>query len=114
MKILLVEDHAIFREGLSRILSEEFEAAFFGEAGNATEALEKIWKGKWDVILLDIAMHGRTGLDVLKEIRRSGTLRLPTMKQWSDRSSTVSGILFWDDQVLERLRGRFLIAELEL
>jgi two-component system, NarL family, invasion response regulator UvrY len=71
MKILLVDDHAIFREGQKRILSEELEGAVFGEAGNATEALEKIWKGKWDIILLDITMHGRTGLDVLKEIRRS-------------------------------------------
>jgi two-component system invasion response regulator UvrY len=73
MKILVVDDHAIFREGLKRILSEEFHAASFGEAGNATEALDQIWKHKWDVVLLDIAMHGRTGLDVLKEIRSSGS-----------------------------------------
>jgi two-component system, NarL family, invasion response regulator UvrY len=71
MKILLVDDHAIFREGLKRILSDEFEAAIFGEAGNATEALEQVWKNKWDLVLLDITMHGRTGLDVLKEIRSS-------------------------------------------
>ncbi len=73
MKILVVDDHAIFREGLKRILSEEFETATFGEAGNATEALDQIWKQKWDLVLLDIAMHGRTGLDVLKEIRSSGS-----------------------------------------
>jgi two-component system, NarL family, invasion response regulator UvrY len=73
MKILLVDDHAIFREGLKRILSDEFEAATFGEAGNATEALDQIWKQKWDLVLLDIAMHGRTGLDVLKQIRSSGS-----------------------------------------
>ncbi len=73
MKILIVDDHAIVREGLKRILSEEFESATFGEAGNATEALEQVWKKKWDVVLLDIAMHGRTGLDVLKEIRSSAS-----------------------------------------
>jgi two-component system, NarL family, invasion response regulator UvrY len=78
MKILVVDDHAIFRDGLKRILSEEFEAATFGEAGNATEALEQIWKQKWDLILLDIAMYGRTGLDVLKEIRSSGS-RIPVL-----------------------------------
>jgi two-component system, NarL family, invasion response regulator UvrY len=78
MKILVVDDHAIFSDGLKRILSEEFEAATFGEAGNATEALEQIWKQKWDLILLDIAMHGRTGLDVLKEIRSSGS-RIPVL-----------------------------------
>jgi two-component system invasion response regulator UvrY len=73
MKILIVDDHAIFREGLKRILSEEFKAATFGEAGNATEALEQVWKKKWDLVLLDITMHGRTGLDVLKEIRSSAS-----------------------------------------
>jgi len=47
MNILIVDDHAIFREGLKRILSDEFKAATFGEAGNATEALERVWKKKW-------------------------------------------------------------------
>ena len=73
MKILVVDDHAIFREGLKRILLDEFKTATFGEANNATEALEQIWKQKWDLVLLDIAMHGRTGIDVLKEIRSSAS-----------------------------------------
>lgn len=78
MKILVVDDHAIFREGLKRILLDEFQTASFGEAGNATEALDQIWKHKWDLILLDIAMHGRTGIDVLKEIR-SSKLNIPVL-----------------------------------
>ena len=78
MKILIVDDHPIFRDGLRRILSEEFRAAIFGDAGNATEALERVWKEKWDLVLLDITMHGRTGLDVLKEIRRSAS-NLPVL-----------------------------------
>jgi two-component system, NarL family, invasion response regulator UvrY len=73
MKILIVDDHAIFRDGLRRILSDEFKAVTFGEASNATEALDRVWKEKWDVVLLDITMHGRTGLDVLKEIRSSAS-----------------------------------------
>ena len=73
MKILIVDDHAIFRDGLKRILADEFEAATFGEASNATDAIELAWKQKWDLVLLDITMHGRTGLDVLKEIRSSGS-----------------------------------------
>jgi two-component system, NarL family, invasion response regulator UvrY len=73
MKILIVDDHAIFRDGLKRILSDEFEAAIFGDASNATEALDRVWKEKWDLVLLDITMHGRTGLDVLKEIRKSAS-----------------------------------------
>src|SRR6516225_6253150 len=71
MKILIVDDHAIFRDGLKRILSDEFRPAAFGEASNAAEALKQVWKEKWDLVLLDIAMHGRSGLDVLKEIRTS-------------------------------------------
>jgi len=71
MNILIVDDHAIFREGLKRILGEEFQAATFGDAGNATEAIAQVWKKKWDLVLLDITMHGRSGLDVLKEIRSS-------------------------------------------
>jgi len=73
MKILIVDDHAIFRDGLRRILSDEFKAATFGDASNATEALDRVWKEKWDLVLLDITMHGCTGLDVLKEIRRSAS-----------------------------------------
>jgi DNA-binding NarL/FixJ family response regulator len=73
MKILIVDDHAIFRDGLKRILADEFEAATFGEASNATDAIELAWKQKWDLVLLDITMHGRTGLDVLKEIRSSAS-----------------------------------------
>jgi two-component system invasion response regulator UvrY len=73
MKILIVDDHAIFRDGLRRILSDEFKAATFGDASNATEALDRVWKEKWDLVLLDITMHGRTGLDVLKEIRSSAS-----------------------------------------
>jgi two-component system, NarL family, invasion response regulator UvrY len=73
MKILIVDDHAIFRDGLRRILSDEFKAATFGDASNATEALDRVWKEKWDLVLLDITMHGRTGLDVLKVIRSSAS-----------------------------------------
>jgi two-component system invasion response regulator UvrY len=73
MRILIVDDHAMVREGLKRILLDEYKDATFGEAANTTEALDQIWKKKWDVLLLDITMHGRTGLDVLKEIRASAS-----------------------------------------
>jgi two-component system, NarL family, invasion response regulator UvrY len=73
MRILIVDDHAMVREGLKRILLDEFEDATFGEAGNATVALEQVWKKPWELVLLDISMHGRSGLDVLKEIRASAS-----------------------------------------
>lgn len=70
MKILIVDDHAIVRRGLRQLLSDEFGDVQFGEAGNAAEALEQSHRAAWDVIILDISMPGRSGLDVLKEIKK--------------------------------------------
>jgi DNA-binding NarL/FixJ family response regulator len=77
-RILLVDDHAIVRRGLTKILKDEFSQADFGEAGNAAEAIEKVRQGHWDVVVLDITLPGRSGLDVLKEIRLSQP-RLPVL-----------------------------------
>ncbi len=71
MRILLADDHAVVRRGLKQILVDEFKAAAFGEARNAQEALDLAWKQTWDVAVLDITMPGRSGLDVLREIRKS-------------------------------------------
>lgn len=78
MRILITEDHAVVRQGLKLILADHFKKAVFGEAGNATEALALVWKEKWDVVVLDITMPGRSGLEVLKEIKRSRP-RLPVL-----------------------------------
>ena len=66
------------RQGLRLILADNFKHSVFGEARNATEALNAVWKEKWDVVLLDITMPGRSGLEVLKEIKRSRP-RLPVL-----------------------------------
>src|SRR3982751_5541246 len=71
MKILLTDDHAVVRHGLKQILADHFKTAVFGEARNATEALDSVWKENWDVVVLDITMPGRSGLEVLKEIKKS-------------------------------------------
>jgi DNA-binding NarL/FixJ family response regulator len=55
---------------LKQILAEEFKRAAFGEARNADEALDMAGKGHWDIIVLDITMPGRGGLEVLREIRK--------------------------------------------
>jgi two-component system invasion response regulator UvrY len=78
LRILIVEDHAVVREGLKLILADHFKKAVFGEARNATEALALVWKEKWDVVVLDITMPGRNGLEVLKDIKRSRK-RLPVL-----------------------------------
>ncbi|MBI4825626.1 MAG: response regulator transcription factor [Nitrospirae bacterium] len=69
IKILIVDDHAIVREGLKQILSETSDIVVTGEANNGQEALEKVWHNKYDVVLLDISMPGRNGLEILKQIK---------------------------------------------
>src|SRR5689334_22903812 len=78
MKILITDDHAVVRQGLKQILLEEFTRAEFGEATNAQEAIERVWKENWDVVVLDITMPGRSGLEVLKEIKKARP-RLPVL-----------------------------------
>jgi DNA-binding NarL/FixJ family response regulator len=67
----LADDHAVVRHGLKQILADEFKRAAFGEARNAQEALNRVWKEAWDIVVLDITMPGRSGLEVLREIRKS-------------------------------------------
>jgi DNA-binding NarL/FixJ family response regulator len=71
MRILITDDHAVVRQGLKQILAEEFKRAEFGEAASAAEAIDRVWKETWDVVVLDITMPGRSGLEVLKEIKKS-------------------------------------------
>src|SRR5262245_53051235 len=70
MKILLTDDHVLVRQGLKLILADHFPNTVFGEASNAHEAFRLVAKEKWDVVVLDVSMPGRNGLDVLREIRR--------------------------------------------
>src|SRR3954463_13379690 len=71
MRILIADDHAVVRHGLKQILADEFKRAEFGEARNGQEELNRVWKEPWDVVVLDITMPGRGGLEVLKEIKKS-------------------------------------------
>jgi DNA-binding NarL/FixJ family response regulator len=71
MRILIADDHAVVRRGLRQILAEAFKRSVFGEATNSQEALDLVWKEPWDVVILDLTMPGRSGLDVLKEMKRA-------------------------------------------
>ncbi|MBA4239783.1 MAG: DNA-binding response regulator [Sphingobacteriaceae bacterium] len=72
IKILIADDHAIVRKGLVQILQEEFPLAEIIEVSNGNEALDMVDKQIWDVILLDITMPGRNGIETLKQIRVNG------------------------------------------
>lgn len=69
IKVLIADDHALFREGLKQVIGQHSDIVVSAEASNGREALEKIWNEEFDVVLLDISMPGRSGIDVLKEIK---------------------------------------------
>ncbi|HEX8680380.1 MAG TPA: response regulator transcription factor [Chthoniobacterales bacterium] len=70
LRVLLVDDHKILRRGLRGLIQEEHPRADFGEAEDSHTALEQIYSGKWDLVLLDVNIPGRSGLDVLHEIKQ--------------------------------------------
>ena len=70
IKVLIADDHAIVREGLKQILADTKDIAVAGEAENGLEAIKMVRLGKGDVLLLDISMPDRNGIEVLKQVRK--------------------------------------------
>jgi len=69
IKVIIVDDHAVVRKGLKQIIEEAPDLTVADEAGSGYELLEKIRLKKYDVVLLDISMPGKDGLDTLKELK---------------------------------------------
>ncbi len=69
IRVLIADDHAVVRQGLKQILGETPDMTVVGEATTGLEALEKARAVAWDVMVLDISMPGRSGLDLLKDLR---------------------------------------------
>ena len=70
-KILVADDHPIVREGLKQILLEIPGKVMVDEASSSQEVLNKVWKNDYDVILLDISLPDRSGLDTLRELKKA-------------------------------------------
>ena len=70
ISILLADDHPYLRRGLSQILTDEFSGAVIGETSNVPELLEQARQRRWDVVVLDLTMPGRSGLEGLRELKR--------------------------------------------
>src|SRR5437879_6166297 len=70
MRVLIADDHAVFRRGLRETIGETFPKVTFGEADTAQEAVECVRQQDWDIVILDISMPGRSGLDILEDLRR--------------------------------------------
>jgi two-component system invasion response regulator UvrY len=71
IKILIADDHTLFRKGLQHILSEYPDMVVTDEASNGQEVLDKIWNNDYDMVLLDITMPGMTGLEALKQLKNA-------------------------------------------
>lgn len=71
MNLLIADDHALVRHGVIEIIRQGFPNAQFTECASAQEVLDQVWRGKWDVVILDLSMPGRSGLETLQEIKRT-------------------------------------------
>ncbi len=69
MRILIADDHAVVRRGLRQLLQEDLPNAEFGEAQDGVGVLKLVAQADWDLVILDINMPGRSGIDVLRDMR---------------------------------------------
>jgi DNA-binding NarL/FixJ family response regulator len=68
IRILIVDDHDVIRSGMKQVLADAFKGAIFGEAENGDQALEAVSRQRWDLVLLDMTMPGKSGLEILDQI----------------------------------------------
>jgi len=77
-RVLIADDHAILRGGLKELLVRHLENVVCGEAENAQQTLAQVQRHSWDVLILDITMPGRSGFDILSDLRQLQP-RLPVL-----------------------------------
>jgi two-component system invasion response regulator UvrY len=92
IKVLIADDHELMREGLKMILGETKDIVVAAEASNGEEVLDKLNADNFDVMVLDITMPKKNGLEVLRELKAQGK-RMPTIllsahftEEWSKRA----------------------------
>jgi two-component system, NarL family, invasion response regulator UvrY len=68
-KILIADDHALLRNGLKQLLAADPSVKEIGEAGSGSEALAQLQAERWDLLILDINMPDRSGIDILRQVR---------------------------------------------
>lgn len=70
LRILVADDHTVVRRGLRQILSEGFPGAAIEEVADAEDLVKQVMKAEWDVVISDLSMPGRSGLDALQQIKQ--------------------------------------------
>ena len=78
MRALVVDDHEFTREGVGHILTDNFDIVKLARVGTYEDAMEQIQNNKWDIIVLDISLPGKNGLEILSSIRALG-LKVPVL-----------------------------------
>lgn len=73
IRILIADDHPIFRSGLRDLLAREFGEVSCGEAGNGEETLVQAQSQEWDLVIMGISMPGQSGIHVLRELKETRT-----------------------------------------
>ncbi len=93
IKVLLVDDHAIMRDGIRALLSLDNDIEIIGEAGEGKEAIEKAQKLLPDVIIMDIAMPGMDGLEATRRILKlNPKAKVLVLSQYDDKEYILSAI----------------------
>jgi two-component system, NarL family, invasion response regulator UvrY len=127
IRILIADDHTLMREGLKQILATAGDMVVAGEASDGFQTLERVRGGEWDLLLLDMSMPGRSGIELIKQIK-SERPKLPILvlsmhkeEEYAVRSirAGASGYLCKDSasqQLLSAIRavakgGRFISAD---
>ena len=80
IRIIIVDDHQVVRHGTRRILEDEYPDVIIAEAATAEEAAERISKESWDLVILDLSMPGKGGLELLQELR-TNSCKAPVLVQ---------------------------------
>ena len=70
LKFLIIDDHFIFRQGVKKIITDSYSRAEFGEAENCAQGFALANRENWDIIILDINLPGRSGLDLIKDLKK--------------------------------------------
>lgn len=78
IRVLIADDHSVVRQGLKQILSETDDLVVAGEASNGVAVMQMVREGNWDVVLMDVSMPDRNGIDALKLIKKEYP-RLPVL-----------------------------------
>lgn len=78
IRVLIADDHAIVRQGLKQILRDVPEVLVAGEASSGDQTLERLRSGEWDLVVMDISMPGRNGLEILKLLKHENP-KLPVL-----------------------------------